>query len=206
MSIQFYLKSNQLQAGSGYVAQVFRTVTVTEKELCSEIALMVTGLTLGQVGMVIDAYNRCVGVHLKEGRNVHMELFSMSFSMHGLFATMATIFNPLIHKIMLHVRLNKELSEAAKQAVPSKHEGVVQNGPVIDEIIDLSTGIADNATHIADNATHIAGSETVIAGNITHIAGNATHIRPIRILPILLLSIAKWYLLSIFCRFTNRYS
>jgi hypothetical protein len=161
--IDFYLKQNELtEDPNDYIAVVFQTDVVTEAEMARDISQTVGGVTEGQVAQVIDAYNKRVGAHLEAGRSVKTGLYSTHFSIGGKFSGPDADYNPAINTVNIHVKLNPTLIAAAKRAPKQKHAGIV-NGPVIDAVIDLSTGAANATLHPGTNAS-LVGNRFKIVG------------------------------------------
>ncbi|MHC6202694.1 DUF4469 domain-containing protein [Breznakiellaceae bacterium SP9] len=163
--IDYYLKPNELiENSTDYTAVVFQSDIVTEAEMALDISQTIGGITEGQVAMVIDVFNKRVGMHLAAGRSVKTGIFSTTFSIGGAFPSADAEYNPAVNTTKVHVHLNQVLAKAALSAKKLKHTGIVNGGPVIDAVIDLSTS-APNATLHPGNNARIVGTRLKLIGD-----------------------------------------
>ncbi|MHC6202838.1 DUF4469 domain-containing protein [Breznakiellaceae bacterium SP9] len=148
MAIDFYLVPNVLAGDNGgYVAKVFQTDVLDEKEFTREISITMGGIAEGQVANMLNAMAKIVASATASGRSVQTPLFSTSISVSGPFQTADSDYVEGVNFTHVNMRINTVIQKAVQTAPRRKHTGVNNMGPVIEQVIDKFDDSKNSSLH-----------------------------------------------------------
>lgn len=138
------------------MAQVQDVRSYSEDEIIDLMLKRGTTLSKADITAALQVYNEVVAEAVADGCAVNTPIFSTSFSISGVFNTMADSFDKTRHTISVNVNAGAALREAAKNVRPEKTEAAA-TGPYITEAADIVSG-AVNSTLTAGGILRLTGS------------------------------------------------
>jgi hypothetical protein len=164
--LDFYLEPNTL---SGAVPGSYRAVVTQQEGAQGDAFLKMVSTTLnmslGEATGILKGVAQAALALTGQGWTWTLPgIGTITFSIQGNFDGPDAVFDPAIHRIVVHFRPDRSLTAAAQTAPKNRLHGVV-HGPVIDAVVDMTT----NAT----NSTLTPGGNIKLSGKDFKIVGNA---------------------------------
>lgn len=138
------------------MAQVTDVRSYSQEEVIDLMTKRGTTLTKADVSAVLQVYTEVVSELTADGCSVNTPLFSTSFSVSGVFNTMADSFDKTRHTVGVNVNPGALLREAAKKVKAEKTE-TAATSPYITEAQDVVSGTV-NTTLTAGGILRLTGS------------------------------------------------
>ncbi|MBD5446897.1 MAG: DUF4469 domain-containing protein [Treponema sp.] len=155
--LKYSLRENLLTADpDDCMAQVQDVRSYSQDEIIDLMMRRGTTLTRADVAAVLQVYTEVVGELTADGSAVNTPLFNTSFSVGGVFASMADSFDKTRHSVSVNVNAGATLREAIKSVKTEKTAGA-STDPYITEAADVVSG-AVNATLTAGGILRLTGS------------------------------------------------
>ncbi|MDE6705725.1 MAG: DUF4469 domain-containing protein [Treponemataceae bacterium] len=155
--LKYSLRENLLTADpDDCMAQVQDVRSYSQDEVIDLMMRRGTTLTRADVAAVLQVYTEVVGELTADGSAVNTLLFNTSFSVGGVFSSMADTFDKSRHSVSVNVNAGSALRDAVKSVRTEKTEGA-NTDPYITEAADVVSG-AVNATLTAGGILRLTGS------------------------------------------------
>lgn len=138
------------------MAQTVDVRSYTQDELIDLMMKRGTTLTKADVSAALQVYAEVVSELTADGCAVNTPLFSTSFSVSGVFTTMADSFDRSRHTVSVNTNPGTLLRSAVKNIKPEKTEASA-TGPYITEAHDIVSGTV-NAALTAGGVLRLIGS------------------------------------------------
>ncbi|MDE7141138.1 MAG: DUF4469 domain-containing protein [Treponemataceae bacterium] len=138
------------------MAQVQDVRSYSQDEVIDLMMRRGTTLTRADVAAVLQVYTEVIGELTADGSAVNTPLFNTSFSVAGVFTSMADAFDKSRHSVSVNISAGTTLREAVKSVKTEKTESA-STDPYITEAADVVSG-AVNSTLTAGGILRLTGS------------------------------------------------
>ena len=138
------------------MAQVQDVRSYSQDEVIDLMMRRGTTLTRADVAAVLQVYSEVIKEITADGCAVNTPLFNTSFSVSGVFTSMADAFDKSRHSVSVNISAGTTLREAVKSVKTEKTESA-STDPYITEAADVVSG-AVNSTLTAGGILRLTGS------------------------------------------------
>ena len=144
--VTYYLKETNTKLGvTKYRAVVTQHQGTVGDDFITQVAETLKMSKAEVVNILSGIIKACLTL-IRRGRGFTIPgLCTFSFGSHGSFDDPNSPWNNTVQRLVLNIRADRALSAAAKEAPKNRIHGV-QNGPVIDAVMDVTNNAANMAS------------------------------------------------------------
>lgn len=166
MSLQYALLEALLTpAPDDYTAQVQNVKSYDMESVIEKMLQKGSTITKTDTLAVLNSFFETVSEIVRQGENVHLDLFSTRLSLSGIFNGATDTYDPKRHSIRVNVNAGKLLKEVAKHIKPEK----VDSSETLPHILEVTDSISGS---VNDKIT--SGGVLTLVGSRLKIAGENT--------------------------------